>query len=71
MGVEGSTPKDVVIAQRISSVELGCVLLFGLASIVVPVVYGELYPFTIAPMFRDSPKLYCIYQVLSPDGETV
>ena len=71
MGIQESTSKDVVTAQRIGSVELACVLLFGLASIVLPVMYGELYPFTIAPMFRDSPKLYCIYQVLSPDGESL
>ncbi|QDU30923.1 hypothetical protein ETAA8_60760 [Anatilimnocola aggregata] len=41
---------------------------FLLANIVVPVVWGDLYPFTSGPMFRDAPTQYCNYRVYGPDG---
>jgi hypothetical protein len=40
-----------------------------LASIVVPLVWGDVYPFTSAPMFRDNPRQCCNYRVYGPDGE--
>jgi hypothetical protein len=39
-----------------------------LASIVVPLVWGDVYPFTSAPMFRDNPGQCCNYRVYAPDG---
>jgi hypothetical protein len=42
--------------------------IFLTAHIVVPLVWGDLYPFTSAPMFRDSPTQYCNYHVFAPDG---
>ena len=49
---------------------LGLVLvgLFLLAHVVIPVVWGDIYPFTSAPMFRDAPQHYCNYRVLDPSG---
>ena len=46
---------------------IGAALLL-LANVVVPLVWGDVYPFTSAPMFRDSPRQCCSYQVLSLDG---
>ena len=43
-------------------------LLLLLANTVVPVLWGDVYPFTSAPMFRDRPTRYCNYRVLAPDG---
>jgi hypothetical protein len=40
-----------------------------LANIIVPLVWGDVYPFTSAPMFRDNPQHCCNYRVLGPDGE--
>ncbi len=40
-----------------------------LANIVVPLVWGDVYPFTSAPMFRDNPRQCCNYRVIGPDGE--
>jgi hypothetical protein len=42
------------------------ILLAG--NIIVPLVWGDIYPFTSAPMFRDAPRQCCNYQVLSADG---
>src|SRR2546423_508192 len=42
--------------------------LFFAAHIVVPLVWGDLYPFTSAPMFRDRPTQYCNYHIFAPDG---
>jgi len=38
------------------------------ANVVVPLVWGDVYPFTSAPMFRDNPRCCCNYRVLAPDG---
>ncbi len=45
-----------------------CCLLFALSNILVPVCLGDIYPFTIAPMFRDTPLSYANYRIFSPDG---
>ena len=42
--------------------------LFLAAHFVVPLVWGDVYPFTSAPMFRDNPQRYCSYHVFAPDG---
>ena len=47
---------------------LALVGLFLSAHVVVPLVWGDIYPFTSAPMFRDMPERYCNYRVLAPDG---
>lgn len=39
------------------------------ANVVVPLVWGDVYPFTSAPMFRDSPCQCCNYEVLNAAGE--
>jgi hypothetical protein len=39
------------------------------ANIILPLVSGDVYPFTSAPMFRDSPTAYCNYRVSEPDGK--
>jgi hypothetical protein len=41
---------------------------FVLANLLVPLRWGEVYPFTVAPMFRDAPLTYCNYRVYSPAG---
>jgi hypothetical protein len=38
------------------------------ANVVVPIGFGDLYPFTSAPMFRDRPRQYCVYRVFGADG---
>ena len=38
------------------------------ANVVVPLVWGDIYPFTSAPMFRDCPTVCCNYRVILPDG---
>lgn len=40
-----------------------------LANIIVPLVWGDVYPFTSAPMFRDNPRQCCNYRVFGPDGK--
>jgi len=38
------------------------------ANVIVPLLWGDVYPFTSAPMFRDSPRRFCNYRVFSPFG---
>lgn len=47
---------------------LGCGAVFLLANMIVPILRGDIYPFTSAPMFRDAPVVYCNYHVYAPDG---
>lgn len=42
---------------------------FIVVNLVAPFVLGDMYPFTLAPMFRDEPVLYCEYEVRGPDDE--
>jgi hypothetical protein len=42
--------------------------LFCLANLLVPLFITDLYPFSQAPMFADSPRQYCDYSVTDPDG---
>lgn len=46
--------------------ELFFIIAFMATNIAIPLYFSELYPFTIAPMFRDRPECYCNYRVLSP-----
>ena len=54
--------------NRRSSVALAAVGLLLAANMVVPLVWGDVYPFTSAPMFRDAPVCCCNYRVYAPDG---
>ena len=38
------------------------------ANVVVTLIWGDVYPFTSAPMFRDCPAQCCNYHVYAPDG---
>jgi hypothetical protein len=38
------------------------------ANVVVPLIWGDVYPFTSAPMFRDCPTQCANYHVFAPDG---
>jgi hypothetical protein len=39
------------------------------ANVVVPLVWGDVYPFTSAPMFRDCPSQCCDYCVIAGSRE--
>jgi len=47
---------------------LACAGLLLAANVVVPLVFGDLYPFTSAPMFRDCPVQCCRYRVFAASG---
>ena len=34
----------------------------------VPLICGDIFPFTSSPMFRDAPRAYCVYRAFAPDG---
>lgn len=38
------------------------------ANAIVPLVWGDIYPFTSAPMFRDTPTQFAEYRVYDPAG---
>jgi hypothetical protein len=47
---------------------LAAVALLLAANVVVPLVWGDVYPFTSSPMFREAPSCCCNYRVYAPDG---
>ena len=63
--------KPPIEAPTLSKLELAAIVTFIVSNVVVPIVVGELYPFTIAPMFRDSPKVYCDYKAWDSQGREI
>ena len=55
------------VAVRSKLAFLAVTLLLA-ANIVVPLVWGDVFPFTSAPMFRDAPLCCCNYRVYAPNG---
>jgi hypothetical protein len=51
--------------------EVRFILILALSMSVIPLVFGELFPFSSAPMFRDRPTVYCTYSVTGPNGESL
>src|SRR5437773_1763588 len=52
-----------------SRIAIAAVSALLVANVVVPLVWGDVYPFTSAPMFRDSPRQFCNYRVFSAKGK--
>jgi hypothetical protein len=50
------------------SAELFAVTIFVAVNLLAPLVVGEMYPFTISPMFCDQPGQYCTYQLIDENG---
>lgn len=48
--------------------ELVAVVAFVVVQVVAPFVVGEVYPFTISPMFSDRPECYALYRVTNGAG---
>jgi len=61
-GLEGAT-------RSRSRLAIAGVLVLLAANVVVPLLWGDVYPFTSAPMFRDTPTKFCNYHVYSPTNE--
>ena len=55
--------------RRPSPLVLICCAAIVAANLIVPLTLGDVYPFTVAPMFCDAPRTYCNYRVYGPDGE--
>jgi len=49
--------------------EISCVVAFVVINLIGPMVVGEMYPFTISPMFSDQPSEYCVYEVFDENGQ--
>ena len=45
------------------------VFAFVAVSLLAPPILGEMYPFTVSPMFRDHPDCYCTYQLFDETGQ--
>jgi hypothetical protein len=56
------------VSSRRSRLAIFAAGLLLAANILVPLVLGDVYPFTSAPMFRDCPVQCCDYCVVAPDG---
>ena len=52
-------------------VELVAVVVFVAVNLFAPLVVGEMYPFTISPMFCDQPSQYCTYQLFDESGNEI
>lgn len=62
---------NLVNAHKNRSWELAAAAIFVAVHLLAPVVLGEMYPFTISPMFCDQPTECCTYQITDSAGESV
>lgn len=53
---------------RLRPSEACAIGVFLAANILVPLILGDVFPFTTAPMFRDAPQTYSVYRVFDPAG---
>jgi len=51
--------------------EFAAVVIFIIANLAAPFIVGELYPFTVSPMFCDQPKEYCTFEVFDSAGKSL
>lgn len=51
--------------------EKAFVIGFILVGLLGPIILGERYPFSIAPMFCQQPTCYCEYTIFDPSGEPI
>jgi len=63
-----SDPAFPTAVRRPSILVLVACGLFVGANLLIPLTLGDVYPFTIAPMFCDAPQVYCNYRVFGSDG---
>ena len=61
----------VLLKHRRRSWELAAAAVFVAVHLLAPVVLGEMYPFTISPMFCDQPTEACTYEVTDADGQPI
>ena len=55
-------------AAKRNRIELLAVAAFVVVNLLAPMVCGELYPFTVSPMFSDQPSQYCTYEIFDAAG---
>ncbi len=60
-----SSHSESDVRSRVAILAAGVLLVLNVA---VPLVWGDVYPFTSAPMFREAPVQCCQYRVLV-DGQ--
>src|SRR5262245_10452842 len=56
-------------ASARSRIGIGAAVALLAANVVVPLIWGDVYPFTSAPMFRDAPREFCNYRIYSAQGQ--
>jgi hypothetical protein len=66
--VNQPVPETVRGAPAGRRTELLVVGMFVLVQVAAPFVVGEVYPFTISPMFSDRPERYAVYRVTDQQG---
>ncbi len=51
------------------NVETTAIVLFVIVNLFAPFMLGEMYPFTVSPMFCDQPNKYCTYELFDESGQ--
>ena len=62
---------DPIQPTKSRRLELVAVVVFVVVNLFAPLVVGEMYPFTISPMFCDQPSQYCTYQLFDEAGNDI
>ena len=60
--------QPATLQKKISPLALAACGAFLVANLFIPFTLGDVYPFTVAPMFRDAPRRYENIRVFKLDG---
>lgn len=66
---KAASPSSVHAQTGRNRFELLAVTTFVVGNLLAPIVLGELYPFTVSPMFSDQPSQYCTYEIFDSAGQ--
>ena len=68
---KAASPSSVHPQTGRNRFELLAVTTFVVGNLLAPIVLGELYPFTVSPMFSDQPSQYCTYEIFDSAGQNL
>ena len=68
---KAASPSSVHAQTGPNRFELLAVTTFVVGNLLAPIVLGELYPFTVSPMFSDQPSQYCTYEIFDSAGQNL
>lgn len=59
---------DIIELASKPTLQLTVITAFVILNLVAPFLVGEVYPYTISPLFSDEPKQFAVYEIFDSQG---